>query len=53
MIQLVSCVKVVVTQRVFINGVKVDVNLNESYWNALKVNISDYTERLNDSPGKV
>jgi hypothetical protein len=52
MIQFVSCVEVVVTQRALINGLKIDVDLNKVYQNGLKVNISDTTEGLNDALGK-
>ena len=51
-IQLVGGVKIVVPQRISVSDVKIDINLKESYRNGLKVNASDYTERLNDAPGK-
>ena len=48
-IQLVSGVKRVVTQRISVNGVKIDINLKGSYRNDLRVNISDYTESLDNT----
>ena len=48
-IQLVGGVKRVVTQRISINGVKIDVNLKGSYRNGLEVNISDYIECLDNT----
>ena len=48
-IQFVSGVKRVVTQRISVNGVKIDVNLKGSYRNGLKVNIGDNTECLDNT----
>ena len=44
MIQLMCGVEIVVTQVIFVNRVKIDVNLKESYQNGLEFNTSDHRD---------